>query len=161
MRLRWALRICLSVAVALSLDPARARAQLKPTFSIFDGSVDLYVQRTCSDSPNGASFAGTIAAVNRAPSGGQSSLFYTFDGSGMKTGYESASAINTLNVADANAGFAANGLPNGATRFRFVSLSAACSGESLYVWPGSAQSVLDPETSLYAYPFSEAVEEPL
>jgi hypothetical protein len=139
---------CLVGAAALSLaGPAAVNAQAKPTYTLFNNSVDLSLQQTCTDTPNGATFTGTIGATNHAGSG-ESSLYYTFDASGNKTGYESVSAVNTLNV--------------GATpaRFRFVAVSADCSGESLYVWPGSTQSVADPDGT-YAFPLSAAVEEPL
>jgi hypothetical protein len=141
--------LCVAALLVLSLsDPILVSAQTKPTYTLFNGSVDLYLQQTCSDTPNGASFSGTLGAANRGGGAGQSSLYYTFDSSG-ETGYESASAVNTLNVGAA------------AVHFRFVTVSAGCGGESLYVWPGSAQSVIDPDTSMYAYPFSAAVEEPL
>lgn len=154
--------LCAFAAAVLSfLNPVSVDAQVKPTYSLFNATVDLYLQQTCSGSTGGAAFSGMIGALNRAANGGQSTLYYTFDSSGMKTGYESASAVNTLNVAATNTGFTPNGLPDGAVHFRFVTVSAECGGESLYVWPGSAQSVLDPDTSMYAYPFSEAVEEPL
>lgn len=149
----------LSTAALLLASPTAVNAQAKPTYTLFNDSVDLYLQQTCTDTPNGATFAGTIGAVGR--SGSQSSLFYTFDGSGKKTGYESVSAVNTLTVAPANAGFTPNGTPDGAVHFRFVAVSASCSEESLYLWPASVQSVLDPDSEMYAYSLTEAVEEPL
>ncbi len=136
-------------AIALSLTiPARLSAQAKPAYSLFNNSVDLYLQQTCTDTPNGATFTGTIGAASHASGNGESSLYYTFDASGNKTGYESASAVNTLNVGAAPA------------RFRFVAVSADCNGESLYVWSGSTQSVADPDGT-YGFPFSQAAEEPL
>lgn len=153
---------CLLGAVALSLTSlGRVDAQAKPVYALFNNSVDLYLQQTCTDTPNGATFTGTIGAGNRAGSASQSSLYYTFDASGKKAGYESASAVNSLSIAPAGTASASSGVPEGAVRFRFVAVSADCSGESLYVWPGSEQSVQDPDSGLYAYPFSEAVEEPL
>lgn len=148
----------------VSLSPAslsRVMAQANPTYALFNNSVDLYLQQTCTDTPNGATFTGTIGASSRAGGTGQPSLYYAFDGSGKKTGYESASAVNSLNIASAGSASTSSGVPGGAVRFRFVAVSADCSGESLYVWPGSAQSVQDPDSGLYAYSFSEAVEEPL
>jgi hypothetical protein len=136
-------------AVALSATiPAGVNAQANPAYTLFNNSVDLSLQQTCTDTPNGATFTGTIGATNRASGSGESSLYYTFDASGNKTGYESASAVNTLNVGAAPA------------HFRFVAVSADCNGESLYVWPGNAQSVPDPDGT-YGFPFSQAAEEPL
>jgi hypothetical protein len=135
--------------VALSLTiPARVNAQAKPAYILFNNSVDLYLQQTCTDTPNGATFTGTIGATSHASGNSESSLYYTFDASGNKTGYESASAVNTLNVGAAPA------------HFRFVAVSADCNGESLYVWSGSTQSVADPDGT-YGFPFSQAAEEPL
>jgi hypothetical protein len=140
---------CMLGAVVVSLTiPARVCAQAKPAYALFNNSVDLYLQQTCTDTPNGATFTGTIGAMNHASGSGASSLYYTFDASGNKTGYESASAVNTLNV--------------GATpaHFRFVAVSAGCNDESLYIWSGSTQSVPDPDGT-YGFPFSQAAEEPL
>ena len=128
--------------------PERANAQAKPAYTLFNNSVDLYLQQTCTDTPNGATFTGTIGAMSHAPGNSESSLYYTFDASGNKTGYESASAVNTLNVGAAPA------------HFRFVAVSADCNGESLYVWSGNTQSVADPDGT-YGFPFSQAAEEPL
>jgi hypothetical protein len=140
---------CMLGAVAVSLTaPARVCAQAKPAYALFNNSVDLDLQQTCTDTPNGATFTGTIGATHRSSASSESSLYYTFDASGNKTGYESVSAVNTLNV----------GAPP--AHFRFVAVSADCSGESLYVWSGSTQSVADPDGT-YGFPFSQAVEEPL
>jgi hypothetical protein len=140
---------CMLAAAALPLMiPAPVGAQAKPAYSLFNNTVDLYLQQMCTDTPNGATFTGTIGATSHTTGSSESSLYYTFDASGNKAGYESASAVNTLNVGAAPA------------HFRFVAVSADCNGESLYVWPGSAQSVADPDGT-YGFPFSQAVEEPL
>lgn len=157
--IRAAARTLTATALLLT-SPIAVNAQAKAPYTLFNNSIDLYLQQTCTDTPNGATFAGTIGAVSRAGNPNQSSLYYTFDGSGKKSGYESASAVNTLNVA-AGGGSTSGAAPDGAVHFRFVAVSADCSDESLYVWPGSVQSVLDPDSEMYSYPFSDAVEEPL